>query len=206
MPYYHAFIGGQANEFLGNIDAFLHNTAVNYYSSRVDANSGHLLLVSLRLIDEWDTGDGAAYYLCFMAEYDYYGLAEQFFEKETYDDRFIGDGTGYSLGGLIRFKVTPLNDDEPNVTNFWGFSAIEILEQPMWGTAGGTVVELCGDRPIMDALLKAENGTCSYSDVPYIRDILPSEYAHDKTALLEKYLEAFFPELQPYDSYVVRNA
>jgi hypothetical protein len=32
------------------------------------------------------------------------------------------------------------------------------------------------------------------ADIPFLRDILPSEYAHDKPALLEKYLTAYFPE------------
>jgi len=202
LPYYHAFFGGSANEFFDSVDAFIHNSAVNYYSSRVDANSGHLLLVSLRLLDEWDTGSDETYYLCFMAQYDYYNLSELLLEKGYNRGDHVGDGTGYSQGRLIRFKLTQFVEQGPphNITNFYGYSAIEILEEPMWGTNGGSIEELCGDRPIADTLLRAMNGAVRYEDVPYIRDILPSEYAHDKPALLEKYLQTYFPELLKFDS------
>ena len=72
LPYYHTFYDTIES---GNIDAFLHNTAVNYYSTRVKSTSGDLLIPSLRLLDEWDAGDGDTYYLCHWVQYDYYDLA-----------------------------------------------------------------------------------------------------------------------------------
>ncbi len=78
--------------------------------------------------------------------------------------------------------------------NYWGFKAIEILEQPPWGANGEDIRELCGGQPILEALLDANTGASDPADVPYLRDILPSEYAHDPTAMLEKYLETYFPE------------
>ncbi|MCL2125054.1 MAG: hypothetical protein FWH33_03600 [Oscillospiraceae bacterium] len=196
MPYYHVFAGGHVNDYYGNIDAFLHNSAVNYYSPRVDATSGHLLIPSLRLLDEWKGEGDMIYYLCFMAEYDYYNLAELLMEKEHDFDNFTGEGSDYSLGSLIRFKVMPFDENENNVSNFWGFRAVDILEEPMWGTGGGAILELSGGRPIADDLLSAMNGAINNTDIPYIRDILASEYSHNKPKLLEKYLEVYFPRLK----------
>ena len=193
LPYYGTFY--EEPILSGNIDAFLHNSTVDYYSTRVDAKSGHLLIPSLRLIDEWDAGDGATYYLCFAAYLDYYDLAETLMAGDTYKDPAY-DGSDFFLGGLIRFKVTSFPLDEGSVQNFWGFQETEILESPPWGTNGEHIRTLCGDRPIAQTLLDAENRPGGYSsDFPYIRDILPSEYAHSKTALLEVYLEHYFPNL-----------
>lgn len=191
MPYYSTFFD---SPLVDNIDAFLHDTAVNYYTAQVDARSGSLLLVSLRLLDEWDAGDGGTYYLCYMATYDYYDLARQLVEKGGSSNITYGDGIdGSSLGWLVRFKVTPLGSGG-NAINYWGFKAVEILEQPPWGTNGDDIRELCSGQPIFEALMDVYTGASDPADVPYLRDILPSEYAHDPPAMLEKYLETYFPE------------
>jgi hypothetical protein len=136
MPYYRTFF---ENPLTDDIDRFLHDTAVNYYTARGDARSGSLLIISLRILDEWDAGDGATYYLCLMAEYDYYDLARQLIENNgTYDDP-ADDGTGYSLGGLVRFKVTPFDYGDNDLTNYWSFKAVEILEPAEGGTPGRAI-------------------------------------------------------------------
>ena len=109
----------------------------------------------------------------------------------------IQGGAGYSMsGGLIRFKITPADEDNGNVTNFLGFAAVEILESPPWGTNGGDIRDLCDNRPIADALYDAyytPDGHDVWS-IPHLRDILPSEYAFDMGALLQAYLDYYFPD------------
>jgi len=191
LPRYETFYSGHQG---GNIDAFLHNTVVDYYSTRVSSKSGTLLIPSMRLLDEWDAGDGSTYYLCHWVQYDYYELAQLLLDGGTIDE-LINGGPGYSItGGLIRFKVTPMHYSGA-VESYWGFKAVEILESPPWGTNGGDIKELCGGRPIADSLYEAYNvpdGNDVWS-IPYLRDILPDEYAFDMHALLQIYLDYYFP-------------
>ncbi len=162
----------------GDIDAFLHDTAVNNYSTRVDPKDGDLLLPSLRLIDTWDAEDGGVYYLCFMRHIDYYELAKFIINGAEYFDPF-DDGTGVGLGAVVRFKV--VKDD---FSYYYEWACTELLENPPSGDGGYAIRSMCGDHTeLADRIIN------SPKDVPYIRDILPS--AGDKAALLDIYLKYF---------------
>jgi len=187
LPYYFAFYGEVP--IADNTDAFLHNTAVNYYATRYNSISPHLYIPSLRLLDEWDAGDGATYYLFHAVVYHYYDMAQRLRDGNT------NPGATSSPGGLMRIKLTPKSSNG-SVENYWGFEAVEILESPPWGTGGADIQTLCGTRPIADFLLEAYfKNNSNVETFPHIRDILPSEYAFDHAELLAAYLKFFFPDL-----------
>lgn len=162
----------------GDIDAFLHDTAVNNYSTRENPKDGSLALPSLRLIDTWEAEDGGTYYLCFMRRIDYYDLAKFLKNNTSYNDPFY-DGSGVSLGELVRFKIF-----KDEFSYYYDWSCTELLESFPSDDGGYSIRYMCGDNvELADMIINTPK------DVPYIRDILPS--ADDKEALLNIYLDYF---------------
>lgn len=199
LPYYYAFNSLTAEEktWETELDSFLHNTAVNDYSTRVTAKEGHLLLPSLRLLSSWDSNDGAKYYLCLMATYDFYNLSPWLKEnadipfKNPYD---VGSITGKVGGILVRYKVAEFDPNEKtsyHAYDFGRFQCLEILEQPPYGDDNESIRDMCSNNPeLCQQLINANNAPGGdMESVPYIRDILPN--AHDKAQLLEQYLNYF---------------
>jgi len=194
LPYYYTFYD---DAIIGNLDMFLHDTAVNYFSTRVRSTERHLLIPSLRLLDEWDTGDGSTYYLFHSTVYIYYDF-EQFLEGfASFPNREheLGDSTSSSMSGYVRMKVTPHEIDCSATTNYWHYKAVEILESPPWGTDGDDIRMLAGTRPIAELLLEASNVPGGgILELDYIRDILPDEYAFDQHELLKVYMDYYFSD------------
>lgn len=179
MPYFRVF----SNQLeVDNIDAFLHNAATNYYCALVDATDGTFLSVSLQLLDQWESSDDAVYFLCFMAEYDFPNLAEELTHNYS-----ISDGHKTVGGTLIRFKVLT----DRTHANHWGFQMQEILEESL-AYDESTIRTMCNNRPIADEIIEFKNGRIG--EPSFIRYILPEEYAHNKNAILKRYLETYFPD------------
>lgn len=162
----------------GDIYGFLHDVAVNNYSTRVNPKEGDLLLPSLRLIATWDAEDEGTYYLCFMRKMDYYDLAKFVKSGTDYFDPF-DDGSGVGLGEVVRFKII-----KDNSNYYYDWACTELLENPPAGDGGYAIRRMCGDKKDL-----AEKIINSPKEVSYIKDILPS--ADNKTELLEIYLKYF---------------
>lgn len=188
LPYSNAFMD---ETMLYDEYMFLHDAAVSYYSTQVDAREGSLLLLSLRLIDEWRAGN-SKYYLCYMATIDYYNISEQI-ASGAVGDLLIGESIDFYGGRLIRFRLSKVEPEKAE-TNYWGYQLEEILELPESGISESDVKELCGGRKIAEILCAAEQGEISKRDVQGIRYVLPEQYAMDSNAMIKKYLDTFFPD------------
>ena len=189
LPYSRAFVEETVpyDEYM-----FLHDMAVNYYSARIDAEEGALLLLSLRVIDEWQPDTGGKYYLCYMATHDYYDISERLVSG-TARDMISGESVDFYGGRLIRFQVSKA-DTECVTRNYWGYQLEEILEFPESGEVETAIQELCEGREVEEILYAAEQGEISKKDVIGKRYVLPEEYAINSGAMLEKYLDVYFPE------------
>ena len=187
LPIYQVFTGitdGPEDE-----DAFLHRTAVEYYSLRNrDARQGDLLIPSLRIIEIWDAENGDTFYLCLMATADYYGLAEDVRQNRLYIDPTDDSRGEIGLGYPVRFRIARAGWRESDAYNYWPYHCTEILEMPPSSDGKGDIPyisKMCEGFPgLLERML-------NYDESDYIRDVLPPSIAHDKNALLEVYLEHF---------------
>ena len=186
MPYYNVFCPEQTA--IGVNDAFLHNSAVNYYLSRADfSRNGDLMLVSLRVLDEWDA-DGGIRYLCIMWIYVYDDLSAELIDS--------GGKSGAVLDSIapfiVRLEVKNTYDNYEHLSNSTARS-IEILDDGDGGIPEDQIMEICDGRPVAQLLLDPDT---RMDELPYLRDILPEEFSQNPEAMVKQYMEVCFPEIE----------
>lgn len=88
-------------------NAMLYEAAVNYYFYR--GNESNLLLPGLSVIDSYSYESGSVHYICWLWQFDYYGLTPE----EAYKDEF--SCVKNSSCGIARFTISENEADSKSV-------------------------------------------------------------------------------------------